>query len=454
MDVKDIKKNWIISIILVLIFSFFTGYYISYRINEKEKSKLEIIQDIMENEWYYGIDDEDIASTLEEKMILGMLDMNRDPYTRYLTSLGALADSYTGIGVSVVKYGEYFVISEVSSKKAMEDGILVGDVLIKINDISLKDKSLQELNNLLPSGGNVSLTVIRNSQEIIINTGISTYDPLTVFTKQYGHVAYVKISEFNYDTSAYIDNYFATLNPICTDLILDLRGNPGGYISSVREVLDLFVSSNKVVMSTVEKNGKVTMVKTVDDKLYVFNEIVVLIDSMSASGAEALAAALNYHLNDIVTLYGTTTYGKGSAQKTYHFNDGTYFHYTYALWNTPFGNTINHIGVSPEVESVNTGISSIDIYDKELKLYDYGEEVLSIQKFLKKLGYYSGELHSFMDEDLVDAIRDFQSSAPASENLTSTGEIDEKTLGYISKLIYDDKISYLNNELQTVLGSM
>ena len=454
MDVKELKKNWIISVILVLIFSFFTGYYVSYRINEKEKTKLEIIQEIMANEWYYGLEDEDITSTLEERMILGMLDINKDPYTRYLTSLGTLADSYTGIGASVVKYGEYFIIDEVNSKHAMEDGIQVGDVLIKINDSSIKDLSLEELNKLIPSEGNVTITVIRNNEEVVINTAVITYDPLTVFTRQYDHVAYVKISEFNLDTSAYINNYFSTLSSSCTDLVLDLRGNPGGYISAVRDVLDLFVASNKVVMSTVDKNGNVTTIKTYDDNLYIFSEIIVLIDDMSASGAEALAAALNYHLDDIVTLYGDKTYGKGSAQKTYTFSDGTYFHYTYALWNTPSGNTINHIGVLPEVESKNTGLSSITIYNKELELYDYGEEVLGIQKFLKKLGFYDGEEHEFMDEATVNAIRAFQASAPEEEHLIVNGKIDKKTLGYISKVIYDDKVNYLNSELETVLGRM
>ena len=77
MEEKKSKRNWITAICLVLIFSFFSGYYLSYRINENEKSKLEIIQEIMEEEWYYGIDDENFNQTLETRMILGMLDMKK-----------------------------------------------------------------------------------------------------------------------------------------------------------------------------------------------------------------------------------------------------------------------------------------------------------------------------------------------------------------------------------------
>ena len=444
------KKNWIIITCLVLFFSFFMGFYLSYRITEKEKSKVDIISEIMEEEWYYGIDDEDLSSTLETNKILGMLDMNKDPYTRYLLSLGSLADSFTGAGIEIYAYGEYVIVAEVISQSAIDAGIKVGDVILSIDGISVKNKPLKELDELIISKESVKCKILRNNQELELNLPVVTFDPITVFTKEYDNVSYVRITEFNLDTGERLDNYFYNLSTEYTNLVIDLRGNPGGYISAVRDVLDLFVGKNKVVMSTVDKKGNITYIKTTDDSLYIFNKIIVLIDENSASGAEALSAALDYHLEDIVTLYGNTTYGKGSAQKTYYFDDGTYFHYTYALWNTPYGNTINHIGVAPEVESINKGISSITFYDEELELYDYGIEVLSIQKMLKLLGYYDGSLHSFMDEDVVKALKEFQED----NNLTVTGIVDNQTLRLINKLVYDDKVDYLANELNTVLGSM
>lgn len=451
MEKKKEVKKWIIALCLVLVFSFFIGYYLCYRINEKSKTKLDVIKEIMEEEWYYGLDDETLEETLQTKMILGMLDLNKDPYTRYLTSLGTLADSYKGIGISAAIYGEYFIVDEVSSIHAKEDGIRKGDIILEVNNNSVKNKTLEELNALILSGenNNVSLKVDRNNQEIMIYTAVATYDPLTVFTKEYNNVAYVKISEFNFDTAMYLQQYFSTLSSDL-DLVLDLRGNPGGYISAVQEVLDLFLAKNKVVMSTVNKKGETTYIKTVDDACYFFDKIVVLIDENSASGAEALAAALDYHLDDIVTLYGNTTYGKGSAQKTISFSDGTYFHYTYALWNTPDGTSINKIGVAPEIESKNTGISSLAYQGVELELYDYHSDVLLVQTILKNQGVYNGPLHAFIDEETVDAIKLFQ----VNNSLEETGTINEQTVRYILKVIYDDKQNYLNNELNTVLGSM
>ena len=448
---KSINKKIIIITCLVGFFTFFFGYYISYRMNEKEKTKVEIIQEIMENEWYYGIDDENIKKTIEDKMILGMMDMEKDPYTRYLTSLGSLSDSFVGVGISVSIYGDYFIIEEVNSKHAIDGGLKVNDILISIDGNDLKNKTLDELNQLISGKSNVSLRVLRNNVEIGIDIQVIEYNPITVFTKEYQNgIAYVRITEFNMYTAEEVNTYFSSLSNEYNKLILDLRGNPGGYVDTVNKVLDLFVGKDKVSMITKDKNGNATVVKTFNDSCYLFNEIVVLIDENSASGAEALSAALDYHLDDIVTLYGNTTYGKGSAQKTYYFEDGTYFHYTYALWETPAGYTINKKGVEPEIVSKNTGISSLDIYMNELELYDYGEDVLSIQKFLNILGYYNGPLHSFIDEEVVSSIKLFQQA----EGLEETGKIDMVTIRYMAKLIYDDKVAYLENELQAALGSM
>jgi len=456
MEKRGNVKTWVTWLGIVLIFSFFVGFYVSYRITEKQKNKLDIIQEIMENEWYYGIDEEDIENTLQEKMILSMEDLSKDPYTRYLTSLGSLSDTYTGIGLEISEYGEYVIINEVSSKVSYDDGLRENDIIIAINDIDVANKESNELSKLIFSNtGCVKLKVLRNNAEIEITTSVTTYNPVTVFTKEFDNkISYVRISEFNLDTAEHIENYFSSLGAQYKDLIIDLRGNPGGYISAVKDVLDLFVGSGKVVMSTVDKHGNITYIKTTDSSFYLFDEIVVLIDSMSASGAEALAAALNYHLDDKVTLYGDTTYGKGSAQKTYTFSDGTYFHYTYALWNTPAGVTINHVGVNAEISSLNEGLSSYTVYEKELDLYDYGDEVLNVQKILNYLGIYEGVMHSFMDENMVEAIKAFQSSAPSEENLEINGKWDNKTIRYLSKLMYDDKINYLNNELESVIEGL
>lgn len=455
MGTRNIYKNFVIASILILVFSFFTGYYLCFRIiGQKEKTKLEIITDIMENEWYYGLDEDDISEILEKKQILGMLDLEKDPYTKYLESLGTLADSFTGIGIGVTYYGKYLIVNEVSSEAALDDGIKIGDILVEINEQSLANKTIKELGKMISNLTDVKLKVIRENQEIIINTKVTKYSPITVFTKEYENVSYVKISEFNLDTATSLKEYLDNLSSNCTNLIIDLRDNPGGYITAVQQVVDLFLPSEKVVLSTEDKNGNTTIIKTTDNGMFLFDKILILINKNSASGAEAMAAAMNYHLNDIVTLYGEKTFGKGSAQKTHYFQDGTYFHYTYALWNTPEGTTINKTGVQPEIINENKGISSAEVYDECLELYDQGKEVLGIQEFLYILGYYTGSRHGFFDEYLSNAIKKFQADIPENEGVLVTGIIDDNTLRYISKLIYQDSITFKETELNNVLRSM
>ena len=403
----------------------------------------------MEEEWYYGKYNSNLESELETRMILGMLDMEQDPFTRYLTSLGTLADSFEGLGVLVEIYGEYFIIDEVSSEHASIDGLKVGDILTKVNGTDIKNITLTELNKLITQTNTVNFTLIREGQTMDVVSSIQKYEPITIFTKEYPNASYVKITEFNLDTASSLESYFKTLSTENSNLILDLRGNPGGYISAVQEVLDLFVGANKVVMTTINKKGVHNVVKTVNGSFYVFDKIVVMIDENSASGAEALAAALNYHLDDIVTLYGNKTYGKGSAQKTYYFSDGTYFHYTYALWYTPAGETINKVGVSPEVYDANLGISSLSFSGVELKKYDYGNNVLYVQALLNSLGY-DVTLHAFVDDKMVEAIKQYQQDY----NLQQTGNVDNSTIRHMLKLIYDDKQIQLQNQLDAVLGSL
>ena len=445
---SNFKLLWIA--LSVMLFSFFTGYYFCYRINEKDKSKLEIIQHIMENEWYYGIDEENLSGSLETKMILGILDSDKDPHTKYLTSLGSLSERFIGVGINVNIYGDYFIVNEINGEHAFKADIRIGDILTKVNGIDIKNKTFEEVNALMTSyEGKIALTVKRGEVTLTILAPILEYTPITVFTEEYGNVSYVKISEFNKDTSASLDSYFNKLSSDHTNLILDLRGNPGGYISAVRDVADLFLPRNKIVMTTVDKHGNNEVIKTQDNNMYLFNKMVVLIDEDSASGAEALAAALDYHLDDIVTLYGNTTYGKGSAQTTYTFKDGTHFHYTYALWYTPGGYTINKIGVKPEITIQNNGMSSLKFSGVTVKLHDYGEDVLYIQKFLDKLGYET-PLHSFFDEEMAYALVEYQTDY----NLTITGEADNETIRHMVKLMYDDKVKYQNEEFNLVLRSM
>lgn len=448
------KKITIIISAIILVFSFSIGYYVAYRINtdeskEKTQVKFNTIYDILKNEWYYGKDDDNIENTLLDRAIYGMVDTNKDPFTRYLTSLGSLADTYEGLGISIMEYKEYFVITEVTSLDNIEAGLKVGDIIKEIDGVSLANKSSSDLKDLLNSEY-VNLLIERNNNEYTIRCHVTTYSPVTVF-KNFDYspdFAYIKIDEFGVDTGSEFENYLQEAKSFnYKKLILDLRDNPGGYISSVVDCADLLMDKGKVVLTTKDKDGNSYSYKTTTNKKYDFNQIIVLINENSASGAEALSAALNENMNDKVILYGERTYGKGSAQKTIYFTDGTYFHYTYALWYTPLDHTINKQGVDAEVTYVKKGVYTYSFSKTELEEGNYGEDVKNLQNILKELNYYTGDVTGIFDSLLKDSLISYQHN----NGIEETGKLDTLTIRYILKDNYISQIKDYNDEVLRVI---
>ena len=210
----------------------------------------------------------------------------------------------------------------------------------------------------------------------------------------------------------------------------------------------MFLTKGKVVLTTKDRHGDSYSYKTRNSAKYDFSNIVILINDSSASGAEALSAALNEHLDTTINLVGVTTYGKGSAQTTVYFTDGTYFHYTYALWFTPNGNGINKIGVSPETVYEGSGIHLLDFSGATLEENDHGDDVKNLQIILKEMNYYTGEITGFYSESVKQAVMNYQTDV----GITPTGKLDALTVRYILAKIYEDQIKDYKNEVITVIN--
>ena len=455
-ETKKQRRLFIIICLVVSFLAFSIGFYASYVFNNSSKgndysNKLDTIYEVLKDEWYYGIEDENIEKTLIDKAIYGMLDSEKDPFTRYLTSLGSLATSYEGLGITISEYKEYFVISDITSKINIDAGFSKGDIIKAIDGNSLANKSSDYIKTLLQNKETVNILIERSGTELTLIGYITTYNPVTVF-KDFSlseEIAYIRISEFATDTATYFEQYLSDAkNAGYNNLIIDLRDNPGGYITSVVDCADLLLDRGKVVLSTKDKEGNEYSYKTSSNDKFDFNKITILINNGSASGAEALAAALNENIDDKVELVGVTTYGKGSAQKTMYFTDGTYFHYTYALWYTPEGNSIHKIGVAPETVYTGSGIHLLSFNKETLERNDYGSDVYNLQVILNKLGYYNGDINSFFSNELENDLKAYQSDNQIEE----TGKLDELTIRYILSKYYDDKIKAYHNEVLEVLN--
>lgn len=455
---KKQRKIFVLIALLVSLFMFSLGFYLSYVFNgntksDKAKDKFNTIYSILSEDWYYGKYDENIEKTLIDNAIYGMLDAETDPFTRYLTSLGSLATSYEGLGITISEYKEYFVITEVASKINIEAGLKKGDILLSIDGNSLENKSSEYIKTLIQNKDEVRIEVKRNGIDITLTAYVTTYTPVTVF-KDFSlsaEVAYIQITEFANDTATYFKNYLSEAKNLgYNELIIDLRDNPGGYITSVVDCADLLMGKGKVVLTTKDRHDNTYSYKTSSDDKYDFNKITVLINKNSASGAEALSAALNENMNDKVELVGVTTYGKGSAQKMIYFTDGTYFNYTYALWFTPNDNSIHKVGVNPETVYTGSGIHLLSFNKTTLKTGDYGTDVYNLQVVMKELGYYTGELTSYYDESLAQAVKQFQIDAGFEES-EQTGNLDSLTIRYLLAKRYDDQVKDYNKEVLDII---
>jgi len=226
-ETKKQKKIFIIACLIITFFAFSIGFYVSYAFNEGGKNssarnKFDKIYSILKDEWYYGKDDQNIEKTLIDNAIYGMLDTEKDPFTRYLTSLGSLASSYEGLGITVSEYKEYFIITDVASKINIDAGLKVGDILKSIDGNSLANKSSDYIKTLITNKESVSIVVERNNVDVVVTGYITIYTPVTVF-KDFSYsneVAYIQITEFANDTASYLDTYLKEakgLSRCCTD---------------------------------------------------------------------------------------------------------------------------------------------------------------------------------------------------------------------------------------------
>lgn len=304
---------------------------------------------------------------LDEKKLLesginGMIDYIGDPYTSYMDSEAAASfmqeveGYYIGFGMAIAKDNEGRIkIKELySDGSAKKEGLKVNDVIIKVDDKDVTNLTTNELSTKLKGkqGTKSKVTVLREEKELsytLTRTKVEIKSVTSeIIKKNNKNVGYIRIDIFAINTKKQFDTELAKLEKKGIDsLIIDVRDNQGGYLSTVRDIISKFVGKNKVVYQ-LEMKGK-------KEKIYSnFKEtrnipVVVLINAGSASASEVLASAFQetYEKSYIV---GNTSFGKGTVQKTYSLSDGSMVKYTVEKWLTAKGKSIDGVGVKPDIE--------------------------------------------------------------------------------------------------------
>lgn len=304
---------------------------------------------------YYGDVEEERLLNNALQAILEEID---DPYAAYFDEEESsnfniqLNGSYKGLGISVaniISTNELVVTSVFENSPAERAGMQAGDIIIKLNGESIKAISSYEFANKIQSfDENFTLTILRNDKEFDVQLKLDSIIIKSVdYSMLENHIGYIYISIFADNTYDQVKIALDFLkNNGMQSLIIDVRNNTGGYLSSVEKILGLFLDSSHVIYQIEDKNGVIKAysrgTETAD-----YN-IAILTNENSASASEILTAALKEELAAVSV--GKKTYGKGSAQKLHTLSDGTKYKFTTQRWLTPSGQTIDGVGISPDYE--------------------------------------------------------------------------------------------------------
>lgn len=294
--------------------------------------------------------------------ISGMVESLNDPYTIFLPPEEAkifesdIQGNFEGVGMEIgVRDGVLTVISPLKNTPAYRAGILAGDKIIKIDEESTEKLNTDQAVRLIRGkiGTKVKLTIIREGKEAPIEISV-TRAVIDIPTLDYeirgDGVFVIRLYSF---TASSPDLFRAALRAFVktgsSKLVLDLRGNPGGYLEAAVDMASWFLPTGTPVVSEVYKDGRDQLVHR--SRGYdIFSsrlKMAVLIDKGSASASEILAGALSQH--DVATLVGSTSFGKGSVQELIRITPDSSLKVTIAQWLTPDGISISAGGLAPDI---------------------------------------------------------------------------------------------------------
>ena len=322
----------------------------------EENRLISTFEKIRDN-YYEEVSEEDLT----DAAIDGMLNSLDDPYSYYMDSTTTtdfkqrIDGSYIGVGITVLhcEGGDNSVTEIFENSPAAKAGVKVGDIFLSIDGKEVRTVSLEEISKAIEGkkGASSEFVFLRDEKEVKvkITRGLVEIPSVTskVIKQDNKNIGYVYIETFAANTYAQFSKKLVALEKKNIDsLIIDVRSNPGGHLSQVQSILSMFFDK-KTILYQVETKGNIEKfyANTKDKRNY---DVVVLIDSSSASASEILAACFKDNYKN-VTLVGTKSYGKGTIQKTYEFSNGSSLKYTAQKWLTSKGKSIDGEGIEPDV---------------------------------------------------------------------------------------------------------
>lgn len=382
---KNIKKNnkykkslIIIGIVIVFIFSNIMFFYIgnvfafnglSLKSVSKDVAKdLGDIKDVKKYDLLFQVRDALLAKydgeidddTLLEAAIKGMTQSLNDPYTIFMNSneyksfVEQSEGHFVGIGAQLgIKDDKVTVVAPIEGSPAEEAGLKSGDVILKVDGKDITEPNVEKTISMIKGeqGKPVTLTVARASSQSLDITIIRDVIKMISVKGEVldGDIGYIQISSFDEDVAKNFKEKIIELkNQGMKGMILDLRGNPGGFLGEAVNVASQFIPKGKVVTYTIDKYDNKQESNSVGGEAEGM-PLVILIDGGSASASEVVTGALRDY--GAGTTIGTTSFGKGVVQQLIEFKDGNGgLKVTTSKYYTPNGENIHKVGIKPDIE--------------------------------------------------------------------------------------------------------
>ena len=385
----------ILIFIMALVFGILIGEMVfsngssSTSLTRKNNSNIEEITNVYNTlieEYINEVNEED----LKEAAIEGMLNLLGDNYSLYYDEAESeefkeeLTGTFYGIGAEVYQEegGLITVYNVFENSPAAKAGLEKGDEYLKINGEDVTNKTSSDVADMIKgkNGETITLTIRRGEEEKELKVTTAKVEIPSVSSEIINQnntkIGYMAISVFAKNTDEQFSKHLETIEKEgINKLIIDLRSNNGGELETVINIASNFLNKDDVVVQTVlkDKTEKRYSTKNNTNKY----DIVVLINGQSASGAEVLASALNENCN--AELVGTTTYGKGTVQRTKTLSSGDMIKYTVETWKTSQGKEIEGVGIKPTIE-----VELSETYYKTLDQKDDNQLQTAIETILIK----------------------------------------------------------------------
>lgn len=318
--------------------------------------KIEYLEKMIDQEYLGEVDNAEMAEGIYAGLVYGLGDVYSRYYTadEYAQETASTDGAYAGIGVSIQKNknGGVQIAECYEGGPGAEAGLQTGDVITAINDTDVTDMELSDVVSLIRENkdNTIVLTVFRENEEKSreISVDVTDVELPSVFGEMLDKkTGYIQITQFTGVTLQQYKDMFAELKDKGMErLVIDLRDNPGGLLTSVCDILREILPEGLIVY-TEDKYGN-REEETCDGKHQLDMPLAVLVNENSASASEIFAGAVQDH--EVGMIVGTTTYGKGVVQELRQLSDGSAVKLTVSNYYTPNGNSINKVGIKPDVE--------------------------------------------------------------------------------------------------------